>query len=109
MFRPPIAREVERLNLTISKTGVGNYVSAGTSLGSLPANGDLSQAVYVGGSLVLSNSSGQGILIIDGDLTINGEFSYQGLLLVNGKVSFTGSGSGIQISGAVMASSAIGS
>lgn len=108
MFQPPVSREVEQLNLNISKTIGGNYAANGVMLGSLPANGNLSQAVYVGGSLTLSNSSGQGILIIDGDLTIEGEFIYQGLLIVNGRVSFNGSGSGIQIAGAVLVSSLSG-
>ena len=77
-------------------------------LGTLPANGNLSQAVYVGGPLTLSNSSGQGILIVNGDLTIEGEFTYQGLLIVNGRVNFHGTGPGIQITGAVLVSALSG-
>ena len=108
MFRPPVSRQAESLSLNINKTANGNYMASGVMLGTLPANGNLSQAVYVGGPLTLSNSSGQGILVVDGDLTIEGEFSYQGLLIVNGRANLNGSGSGIQILGAVLASSQIG-
>lgn len=108
MFQPPVSRQVESLNLNISKAVGGDYVATGVMLGSLPANGNLSQAVYVGGPLTLTNSSGQGILVVNGDLTIEGEFIYQGLLIVNGRVSFNGSESGIQITGAVLVSALSG-
>ena len=108
MLRPPVSREVESLNINISRTSNGNYVASGVTLGTLPANGNLSQAVYVGGPLTLSNSSGQGILIVNGDLTIEGEFIYQGLLIVNGRVNFNGTGAGIEITGAVLVSALSG-
>ena len=109
MFRPPVLRDVERLNLNIAKTGAGNYEGTGVMLGALPANGNVSQSVYVDGSLSISNSSGQGILVVNGDLTISGEFTYQGLIITNGKVSLNGTGPGIRILGALLASSVNGS
>ncbi len=37
-----------------------------------------------------SDANGSGILIVDGDLEINGGLNWYGLILVRGKVSFTG-------------------
>jgi len=109
MLSPPNVREVENLNINISKSGAGEYVATGITLGTLPASGDISQAVYVDGPLSISNSSGQGILVINGDLVISGEFTYHGLIIVNGKVLLSGAGSGIQILGALIAGSGDGS
>jgi hypothetical protein len=56
-----------------------------------------------GNSLTLnSGSSGNGILIVDGDLSINGGFQWYGLILVRGIVSFTGGGSTQNVWGAVL-------
>lgn len=54
-----------------------------------------SQYTYVPGSVKLSSDiTGNGVLIIDGDLTINGGFTWYGLVLVRGTTTFTGGGSG---------------
>jgi Tfp pilus assembly protein PilX len=42
------------------------------------------------GSYIYNNSSGSGFLYVDGDLTLNGEFSYRGLIYVEGDVMFNG-------------------
>lgn len=76
----------------------------------LLTNGDESGAqpvaVYVPGSISLhsNNTSGAGVLIVDGDLQIDGGLTFYGLLLVRGKVSFTGGGSAAtNIFGAILA------
>jgi hypothetical protein len=51
-----------------------------------------------------SGSSGQGILLVDGDLRISGAFNWSGLILVNGRLRTDGGGGGDpQILGAVVA------
>ncbi|MFN8005869.1 MAG: hypothetical protein U0V70_02330 [Terriglobia bacterium] len=107
-FRPPLSRDIEHLGLSISRDANGQLVATGITLGSPTGNGDLTQVVYAGAPLTLSNSSGQGILIVNGDLNLDGELNYQGLILVNGRVRMTGTGTGIHISGAVLAIAASG-
>jgi len=60
---------------------------------------------YIPGSVHLTaDSSGSGILIVDGDLDINGGLNWYGLILVRGKVSFTGgAGASTNLYGAILA------
>jgi Tfp pilus assembly protein PilX len=60
---------------------------------------------YVPGSVKLTaDASGSGILIVDGDLEINGGLNWYGLILVRGKVSFTGgAGASTNLFGAILA------
>jgi hypothetical protein len=60
---------------------------------------------YIPGSVKLTSAAqGSGILIVDGDLEINGGLNWYGLLLVRGKVSFTGgAGQSTNLFGAVLA------
>lgn len=64
-----------------------------------------SQVTYVPGNLKLTSAStGNGILVVDGDLEINGGLQFYGLILVRGVISFTGGGSDkTNIYGAVLA------
>jgi Tfp pilus assembly protein PilX len=60
---------------------------------------------YIPGSVKLTSAAqGSGILIVDGDLEINGGLNWYGLILVRGKVSFTG-GAGVSTNlyGAILA------
>lgn len=63
------------------------------------------QVTYVPGNLKITSSSrGNGILIVDGDLDINGGLEFYGLILVKGVVKFTGGGAqATNIYGAVLA------
>lgn len=69
------------------------------------ASGSVPQTVYVPGSVKLTSAAtGSGILIIDGDLEVNGGLNYYGLVLVRGKVSFTGgAGQSVNLYGAILA------
>jgi Tfp pilus assembly protein PilX len=60
---------------------------------------------YIPGSVKLTSAaSGSGILIVDGDLEINGGLNWYGLILVRGKVSFTGgAGQSTNLYGAILA------
>ncbi len=53
--------------------------------------------------LKLQNLTGYGILVVEGDLTLGGGFSWNGIILVTGTLVFNGGGSGINIRGAVLA------
>jgi len=60
---------------------------------------------YIPGSVKLTSAaSGAGILIVDGDLEINGGLNWYGLVLVRGKVSFTGgAGQNVNLFGSILA------
>lgn len=60
---------------------------------------------YIPGSVKLTAAAtGSGILIVDGDLEINGGLNWYGLVLVRGKVSFTGgAGSNVNLYGSILA------
>lgn len=60
---------------------------------------------YIPGSVKLtSDASGAGILIVDGDLNINGGLNWYGLILVRGQVSFTGgAGQNVNLYGSILA------
>jgi hypothetical protein len=60
---------------------------------------------YIPGSVKLTAAaSGAGVLIVDGDLEINGGLNWYGLILVRGKVSFTGgAGQSVNLYGAILA------
>ena len=55
---------------------------------------------------ISGNSEGQGLLIVNGDLTVRGSFRYEGVIIANGRLRFkgysVGSGTGIAIRGAII-------
>ena len=62
--------------------------------------------VYIPGSVTLhgNGTSGDGILIVNGDLTVDGGLQYYGLILVKGQIHFTGGGSApVNLYGAILA------
>lgn len=76
------------------------------------AIGDFSNKVaaitHSKGNLQLNgNTSGCGILIVDGDVTFNGTFDYAGLIYVAGSVRFNGGGGGKNLRGALFALGAV--
>lgn len=52
--------------------------------------------------LRLNGGTGFGILLVDGDLELGGNFNWNGLILVAGKIKMNGGGTGIIISGAIL-------
>jgi hypothetical protein len=57
--------------------------------------GLVNQVTYVPGSIDLqSHTSGAGVLVVDGDLTVHGGLNFYGLIVVKGILTFSGSGSG---------------
>jgi hypothetical protein len=76
--------------------GTGGTLGAATFPPSPPDNpsGMTPQLTYVPGNVHLSGPwTGSGILIVNGDLTIDGGLQFYGLLLVSGTVKFAGGGS----------------
>ena len=77
-----------------------------TGLPTEPAAGSYTSVTeYIPGSVKLTAAAtGSGILIVDGDLEINGGLNWYGLVLVRGKVSFTGgAGQNVNMYGAILA------
>lgn len=60
---------------------------------------------FIPGSVQLDgNTSGSGILIVDGDLNVHGGLNFYGLIIVLGRISFTGGGSqNVNLYGALLA------
>lgn len=65
---------------------------------------DYFPVIYRNGNLKLSNGSGQGILLVDGDLDMAGNFVFNGIIIVNG--AFNASKGTNDIYGAVLARNA---
>ena len=63
-----------------------------------------SPIIYFDGNAKVTNGRGQGILLINGDLSIAGNFSWTGLVIAIGQVK-TGNGTS-QVTGAIMANNA---
>jgi hypothetical protein len=57
--------------------------------------------IHFTGNATLTGGTGQGIMLVDGDLTKAGNFSYYGLVIVRGTIRSTGSNNGV--TGAEMA------
>ena len=68
--------------------------------------GDYWPIVHVSGDLHLLSGVGHGILLIDGDLVIEGPFRFLGLVLVRGRVQIASTGSSVSLEGALIASQA---
>jgi len=84
--------------------------SSGTNYGDasnfVTCHSDTSNPYNVNG-LKLSNTTGYGIFLVEGDLTLGGGFSWNGLILVTGTLVFNGGGAGINIKGAVLANQTV--
>jgi hypothetical protein len=89
---------------TVSGQTFGNYPQGMPANPSWPPGQGPSQ-VYIPGSVQLTgNTSGAGVLIINGDLDVHGGLDFYGLILVRGKIKFTGGGSqNINMFGALLA------
>lgn len=59
------------------------------------------------GGLKMSNVTGYGNLVIEGDLEMGGGFTWYGLVVATGTIRFNGGGLGVNIVGAVMAESTV--
>jgi len=51
--------------------------------------------IHVTGNLTASGGTGQGILLVDGDLTKSGNFSFYGIVIARGTIRSTGNNNGV--------------
>jgi hypothetical protein len=59
--------------------------------------------IHVTGNLKLTGGAGQGILLVDGNLSASGGINFYGPVIVKGALTVTGNGSGARFVGGVMA------
>ncbi len=70
--------------------------------------GEVPVVTWAKGNLKLNgNTSGCGVLIVDGDIDFNGTFDYAGLVYVSGAVRFNGGGGGKNVRGALFTLGAV--
>lgn len=62
---------------------------------------DYFPVIHAKGNLNITAHRGQGILLVDGDLSLSGGFEFYGPIIVRGKLSITGTGA--KLNGSVMA------
>lgn len=72
-----------------------------------PALGDWTDPVlpitYASGDLHFSgNGHGAGVLLVDGTVTVTGQFTFYGMLIVRGDIRLSGGGAGVHTYGTVM-------
>jgi hypothetical protein len=61
------------------------------------------KTIYATGAIQVSgNNQGGGVLIVDGDFKLTGQFTWYGLVIVLGDLSVSGGGSGIHIFGSTL-------
>jgi hypothetical protein len=51
--------------------------------------------IHITGNATLTNGTGQGILLVDGDLTKSGNFSFYGVVIARGTIRSSGSNNGV--------------
>ncbi len=71
-----------------------------------PGGPDWQLSLHLGYTKMTGNKMGAGFWVIDGDLDIGGTLIFTGIIIVRGKVSFSGGGSGTQVTGAIISSEA---
>ncbi len=70
----------------------------------LAACGTYFPVIHVNGDITLNGDEGQGILLVDGDLSIQGSYQFYGIVIVRGSIKSAGGGStDAHFWGAVMA------
>lgn len=113
----PYATPIQQVDATVTYSSSNNtYSGSNVHLGvpppAPPPEGSNGTPVitYAAGNVRLtsSNSVGDGILIVDGDLEVQGGLYYYGLIVVRGIVAFTGGGSqSVNIYGSIVSGSSI--
>jgi hypothetical protein len=81
-----------------------NTTNWGDGMNPAAACGNYFPIVHIAGSATLDGDQGQGILLVDGDMSIQGSYQFYGIVLVRGSLSTAGGGStDAHFWGAVMA------
>ncbi|HTH63119.1 MAG TPA: hypothetical protein VL563_00440, partial [Gemmatimonadales bacterium] len=71
------------------KTDLANW---GDGLNPAAACGSYFPIVHVSGDVTLNGDQGQGILLVDGDLNIQGSYEFYGIVIVKGSLKTAGGG-----------------
>ena len=80
-----------------------NEVSPSTHTGVSWGSMDNMEVTYSKGDLHLTGKgTGSGVLLVDGNLTMSGQFKFDGLVIVRGDVRQTGGGSGTHVYGSLL-------
>jgi hypothetical protein len=87
-----------------NRTDANNWGEPLRTAGYVPECTTYSPIIYFDGNVKVTNGRGQGILLIDGDFSIAGNFSWTGLVIAIGQVK-TGNGTS-NVTGAIMANNA---
>ena len=86
---------------TCVKTDIQNW---GDGMNRASPCGNYFPIVHITGDATLNGDQGQGILLVDGDLSVQGSYQYYGIVLVRGSLKTSGGGStDAHFWGAVMA------
>ena len=56
------------------------------------ACGNYFPIIHVAGSVIVNNTQGQGILLVDGNLTVNGSWDFYGIVIIQGDLMTAGGG-----------------
>jgi hypothetical protein len=86
-----------------------SYTASGATLGTPPSGGTSGtvQVVYADQPLTITGNgnTGYGLLLVNGNLSVTGNFNYQGVIIANGQINFTPPGhESIAVSGSLLAS-----
>ena len=100
----PTRLEPSVLNGRCNKAAPANWGEPLRGTGSIPECYNYFPIIYSRGNLHVNSGRGQGILLVEGDLTINGSFTWSGLIVVRDDVE-RGNGTAT-VFGAVMARNA---
>ena len=71
------------------KTDLANW---GDGMNPAAACGSYFPIVHVSGDVTLNGDQGQGILLVDGDLSVQGSYQYYGIVIVKGSLKTAGGG-----------------
>ncbi|HEV8305562.1 MAG TPA: pilus assembly PilX N-terminal domain-containing protein [Gemmatimonadales bacterium] len=82
----------------------GNLTNWGDGINRTAPCGNYFPVIHVTGSVTLNGVQGQGILLVDGDLEVQGDYQFYGVTIVRGRLKTAGGGStDAHFWGAVMA------
>lgn len=77
------------------KSNPKNWGEPWSGFGTVPECRDYFPIIRVNGNLALNGERGQGVLIVEGDLLVQGKFEFYGPVLVKGKVVAQGGGANV--------------
>jgi hypothetical protein len=89
---------------TPARCNTGSISNWGEPESSVPLCGSYFPVIYAQGDLTLSHGRGQGILLVNGDLTLHGNFTFAGIIITKG--AFDASTGTNNVYGTVMANNA---